>query len=308
MHSEGPAKVDCYSIIFTSFQSNTNVMHSSDFENHAQYASTEEIANLAGVKEGHMPSRSSTRKCACCKFRDNPRVKCEKIKAGVDVYQRGASNAALGTSAYKGYTTAKLLVNYCQKGNPVLKHLKLVRWQFEKILPDYIFGPSSCALFLSLRYHLLHEDYLKRRTSMMKGTFKLRVLLLLIDMDDSNTPVAEITQFCINNDLTLVLVWSSEECARYLETYKSYEKKGLDDIKHRVADSHLAQVSDFLTVIKSINKTDVVTLISNFKSLKAIANASLEELALCPGLGPKKVRNLYEAFHGDIFTSTKLRK
>ena len=143
---------------------------------------------------------------------------------------------------------------------------------------------------------------------MMKGTFKLRVLLLLIDMDDSNIPVAEITQFCINNDLTLVLVWSSEECARYLETYKSYEKKGLDDIKHRVADSHLAQVSDFLTVIKSINKTDVVTLISNFKSLKAIANASLEELALCPGLGPKKVRNLYEAFHGDIFTSTKLRK
>ena len=85
-------------------------------------------------------------------------------------------------------------------------------------------------------------------------------------------------------------------------------KRKADDIKHRVADSHLAQVSDFLTVIKSINKTDVVTLISNFKSLKAIANASLEELALCPGLGPKKVRNLYEAFHGDIFTSTKLRK
>ena len=53
----------------------TNVMESSDFENHAQYTSTEEIANLAGVKEGHMPSRSSTRKCACCKFRDNPRVK-----------------------------------------------------------------------------------------------------------------------------------------------------------------------------------------------------------------------------------------
>ena len=101
----------------------TNVMHSSDFENHAQYASTEEIANLAGVKEGHMPSRSSTRNALAAK-RDNPRVN-EKMKAGVDVYQRGASNAVLGTSAYKGYTTAKLLVNYCQKGNPVLKHLKV---------------------------------------------------------------------------------------------------------------------------------------------------------------------------------------
>ena len=305
MHSEALANDSFHN--FTSIHSNINVMASSKFENHAQYTSTGEIANLAGVKEGHMPSRSSTRNALAANL-ETIHESNEKIKAGVDVYQRGASNAALGTSAYRGYTTAKLLVNYCQKGNPVLKHLKLVRWQFEKILPDYIFGPSSCALFLSLRYHLLHEDYLKRRTSMMKGTFKLRVLLLLIDMDDSNTPVAEITQFCINNDLTLVLVWSSEECARYLETYKSYEKKGLDDIKHRVADSHLAQVNDFLTVIKSINKTDVVTLISNFKSLKAIANASLEELALCPGLGPKKVRNLYEAFHGDIFTSTKLRK
>ena len=153
----------------------------------------------------------------------------------------------------------------------------------------------------------MHENYLNRRVSEIKGTFKLRVLLLLIDMEDSNIPVAEITQYALNNDLTLILVWSSEECARYLETYKSYEKKGLDDIKYRVAENHLAQVSDFLTVIKSINKTDVVTLISNFKSLKAIANASLEELALCPGLGAKKVKNLYEAFHGDIVISKNVK-
>ena len=288
----------------SSFQWVEQAMESQDYEKYAQRTSTEEIANLAGVRQGDLPSRSSTRNAQAANL-ETIHESNEKIKAGVGIYHRGASNAVLGTSTYKGYATAKLLVNYCQKGNPVLKHLKLVRWQFEKILPDYIFGPSSCALFLSLRYHLLHEDYLKRRTSMMKGAFKLRVLLLLIDMDDSNTPVAEITQFCINNDLTLVLVWSSEECARYLETYKSYEKKGLDDIKYRVADSHLAQASDFLTVIKSINKTDVVTLISNFKSLKAIANASLEELALCPGLGPKKVRNVYEAFHGEIFISRK---
>ncbi len=285
----------------SSFQQNFQ-----DIRNSTLYKTPEEIVSLAGVKQGDKPSKHSTRNAHAANL-DTVNKSNDQIKAGVDVYQRGASNAVLGKANYVGYTGAKLLVNYCQKGNPVLKHLKLVRWQFQKILPDYIFGPTSCALFLSLRYHLLHENYLNRRVSEIKGTFKLRVLLLLIDMEDSNIPVAEITQYALNNDLTLILVWSSEECARYLETYKSYEKKGLDDIKYRVAENHLAQVSDFLTVIKSINKTDVVTLISNFKSLKAIANASLEELALCPGLGAKKVKNLYEAFHGDIVISKNVK-
>ena len=78
-------------------------MASSKFENHAQYTSTGEIANLAGVKEGHVPSRSSTRNALAANL-ETIHESNEKIKAGVDVYQRGASTAALGTSAYRGYT------------------------------------------------------------------------------------------------------------------------------------------------------------------------------------------------------------
>jgi ERCC4-type nuclease len=33
------------------------------------------------------------------------------------------------------------------------------------------------------------------------------------------------------------------------------------------------------------------------KSLKRIINASVQELAMCPGLGEQKVRRLYQAFH-----------
>ena len=46
-----------------------------------------------------------------------------------------------------------------------------------------------------------------------------------------------------------------------------------------------------------MNKTDTATLASNFGSLKALAKASREELALCPGLGGKKVERIFSALH-----------
>lgn len=44
-----------------------------------------------------------------------------------------------------------VLVSHKQKGNPVLKHIANVRKEFSDIVPDYMIGANSCALFLSLR-------------------------------------------------------------------------------------------------------------------------------------------------------------
>jgi len=63
-------------------------------------------------------------------------------------------------------------------------------------------------------------------------------------------------------------------------------------------------LSDILTVIKSVNKTDVVTLATNFGNFRNIIKASMEELSLCPGLGETKVRRIHEAFH-QPFNATK---
>ena len=57
----------------------------------------------------------------------------------------------------------KLLVSNKQKGNPVLTHIRNIRYEFASILPDYVIGKSSCALFLSMRYHALHPNYLLKR-------------------------------------------------------------------------------------------------------------------------------------------------
>lgn len=52
-----------------------------------------------------------------------------------------------------------------------------------------------------------------------------------------------------------------------------------------------------LTSIKGINRTDALSLASHFGSLAALLTASMEQLASVPGVGPKKVRRLYETFH-----------
>ena len=44
------------------------------------------------------------------------------------------------------------VVSRRQEGNPLLRHIRNVRWQFGDILPDYQMGPTTCALFLSLRH------------------------------------------------------------------------------------------------------------------------------------------------------------
>ena len=48
-----------------------------------------------------------------------------------------------------------IMVSKRQEGNPVLKHIRNVRWQYADIVPDYQMGQQTCALFLSLRWSLL---------------------------------------------------------------------------------------------------------------------------------------------------------
>ena len=52
-----------------------------------------------------------------------------------------------------------------------------------------------------------------------------------------------------------------------------------------------------LTIVKSLNKTDVTTLLESFGSLKGIAEADEKTLIMCPGFGDKKAKKLYQTLH-----------
>jgi Helix-hairpin-helix domain len=75
-----------------------------------------------------------------------------------------------------------------------------------------------------------------------------------------------------------------------------FEHKPPDVIKERISDDYLSQLNNVLTSVRGVNKTDVMTLTSNFGSLKRIAQAGPDEMSLLPGFGEVKVKRLREAF------------
>ena len=103
-------------------------------------------------------------------------------------------------------------------------------------------------------------------------------------------------RIAILSELTLMLAWSVEEAASILETYKLFENKPPDMIMERPGAEPHQKIIEALTSVKSVNKTDAVTLLGTFKTLDAVIRASPEDLALCPGFGPHKAAKLHKVF------------
>jgi len=193
-----------------------------------------------------------------------------------------------------------------QRGNPILKSIRSVPWEFvENMVPDYIMGSKTCAFYLSVRYHTLNPNYIHERLKQIGsdgGAFDLRVLLVQVDVKEPHHALRQLMRIAILAELTVMLAWSQEEAGRILETYKQFEGKTPDMIMEKSNPDPYSKIVDALTSIKSINKTDAGTLISVFGSLQGIVEASMEELTLCPGFGPQKAQRLYKALHESFKT------
>ena len=128
-------------------------------------------------------------------------------------------------------------------------------------------------------------------------------MLCLVEIQDNASTLLFLNKLAVLNNFTLVLAWSEEEAARYLETFKAYENKDAAVIQRKEKETYVDQVTDVLCAIPTINKTDSIQLISQFGSLNAVMNADVEELSLCPGVGEKKVKRLFDAFHKPFSSS-----
>jgi DNA excision repair protein ERCC-1 len=190
-----------------------------------------------------------------------------------------------------------LYVSTKQRGNGVLKFIRNVPYAYSKMTPDYIMSSTSCALFLSIKYHQLYPHYIHRRLGELKTDFKVRVLLVLVDVEDNTNALLYLNKLSVTNNMTLILAWSEHEAARYLETFKALNGKDASIIQRKEANNYVDQVSEFLTGAKPVNKTDSANLLSHFSNVRAIMAASKDELALCPGLGHVKVQKLHDACH-----------
>ncbi|KAG0335857.1 ssDNA endonuclease and repair protein rad10 [Podila horticola] len=224
----------------------------------------------------------------------------------------GSSSATIAVTpvapAFIPKSKSTIVVRSSQRGNPLLQFIRNVPYEYGDIVPDYSVGLTSCILFLSIRYHRLHPEYIFSRIADLGKSYVLRVILILVDVDSHQQAIRELTRVGMVNDLTVICAWSNEEAARYIETFKAYENKAPDAIKERVENDYLSKLTDALTQIQSINKTDVVTLSSTFGSLKNIMDASVDELGLLPGFGERKVKRLLEAFDQPFAIDPKKRR
>lgn len=112
-------------------------------------------------------------------------------------------------------------------------------------------GRTTCALYLSLRYHMLKPDYIYNRVKSLGKLYELRVLLLQVDVKEPHTALSKLTRMCLVADLTLMLAWTFEEAGKLIETYKIFENKPPDLIMEKVEGDDYSRVSlIFIFLIK----------------------------------------------------------
>ncbi|KAF2267020.1 mating-type switching protein swi10 [Lojkania enalia] len=185
---------------------------------------------------------------------------------------------------------SSILVSPRQKGNPILNGVKTVVWEFSDIPADYVLGATTCALFLSLKYHRLHPEYIYNRIRDLRGQYNLRILLTMVDIENHEESLRELSKTSLANNVTIMLCWSAQEAGRYLELYKTFEHAAPTSIRAQQSTSYSDKLVEFITVPRSINKTDALGLVSNFGSVRTAINAGPEEIGLIAGWGEKKVQ------------------
>ncbi|XP_060076418.1 DNA excision repair protein ERCC-1-like isoform X1 [Ylistrum balloti] len=235
------------------------------------------------------------------------RLTISETKDKGEISTKSSDKILAPVTAGKGSKSNALIVNPRQRGNPILKSVRNVAWEFGDIVPDYVMGLSTCALYLSLRYHQLNPNYIHDRLKQLGRAYDLRIMLVQVDIKEPHHLLKELAKICILADCTLMLAFTPEEAGRYLETYKVYEFKPPDAIMEKTDHDFVSKFTDCLTSVKSVNKTDAATLMSTFKTLEGVMEASKEDLSLCPGFGPQKAKRVFDIFQ-EPFMKTKKKK
>lgn len=219
-----------------------------------------------------------------------------RVTAGLDRMSNNQQTNRSGVVQPKPQTLPKrtgpnsIIVSPRQKGNPVLNNIKSMPWEYGDIPADYVLGVTTCALFLSLKYHRLHPEYIYTRIRNLQGKYNLRIILVMVDIPNHEESLRELSKTSLINNVTLILCWSAAEGGRYLELFKTYENAAPTSIKQRQSTSYSDRLVDFVTTPRSINKTDAVSLVSQFGSIRTAVNARHEDVAMIAGWGEKKVQ------------------
>lgn len=202
---------------------------------------------------------------------------------------------------------SQLIVNTRQKGNPVLNYIRGVPWEYEgKIKPDFVMGASSCALYLSMDYHLLHPEYISGRISKLGKDFELRVLFVKIkDTNKDIEHLKELTNMAVYTNFTLIVCWSDIEVASYLSNFKAMEKSSRKIIQGQPKQDYNACLIEAVGKIRGINKNDAISVVTNYGSLKRAILDDGNNLESISGWGETKVKRFKAAINEPFIYNKK---
>ncbi|RSH85940.1 ssDNA endonuclease and repair protein rad10 [Apiotrichum porosum] len=184
-----------------------------------------------------------------------------------------------------------------QRRNPILPLIRNVGLEIGDIKADYQVGAHNGVLFLSLKYHRLHPEYIHTRIEKIQNVYKLRILLILCDINEHQQPLRELSKLAIINELTILVAFSNEEAAQYLTTLKAYEHKSADSLKERVRQTYQEQLEHVLTSGRKVNKANAETLSATFGSFASMVKQPNQALNNVKGIGATKTLSLYRAFN-----------
>lgn len=199
-------------------------------------------------------------------------------------------------------TTNTIQANKRQAGNDLLKKLTRCPYTLADIEPDFIVGRTACVLYLSIRFHALHPNYIYERVNKLADNFELRVLLVNVDHVEHKSYLMELTKLSIRSNLTLMLSWTIEDAAMILEKLKLNEDKPPDAIMEKPTSEEYGDaldqyVIDAISENRSITRVDAAYLVSLFGSFERLVEAGPEDYALCYGVGFQKGQRLYDLLH-----------
>lgn len=188
-------------------------------------------------------------------------------------------------------------INMLQKGNNLINHLTYSTYVFEeKLTTDYEINDSISVLFLSLRFHCCKPEYIYRRINKLRP-YKLSVLLLLVDSDNYNSTLLEILE---RTEMTLIVAFSNEECARYLRGFDINANRSINLIRKKNFDHET-----FLTSFKKLNKNNVESIMNTYLTLREAFEDIDKNMKFIGGFGETKASELKKYYEMDFKTSEK---
>ena len=200
-----------------------------------------------------------------------------------------------------------------EQGSKFLEEIK------DKIQKDYTMINNE-KIYLLL-YLDTKDDYIKYSSKEMTETLKYMIPNINHDeikeeneneinkekLEKSEIDLLEINEFCILNNIKLILSTNFEECVQciYQLTTLKINIKSLQNPKENIINNET--IVDILCKIDTINKNDAMALLGYYKSIKNICiatenNELCKELNILPlehfnEIEERKKKALYDVFH-----------